>query len=76
MTKDHINDVLNRVRTWPAERQAYAVEILLLIEAQDNPPLRISDEEWKAIEEGNAQAERGEFVSDEDMAAFWVRHRP
>jgi hypothetical protein len=29
----------------------------------------VSDDEWNAIQEGNAQAERGEFVSDEDRAA-------
>ena len=56
------------------ERQAYAAEILLLLEAQNQSPAPVSDEEWKAIQEGNAQAERGEFVSDEDMAAFYKRH--
>jgi predicted transcriptional regulator len=74
MTKDQINDVLERVRTWPEEQQAYAVEVLLAIEAQQGELLRVSDEEWAAIQEGSAQAERGEFVSDEEMAAFWKRH--
>lgn len=76
MTKDQINAVLERVRSWPEERQAYAAEVLLLIEAQNEGPLQVSDEEWRAIEEGNAQAERGEFVTDEEMAAFWRRHGP
>jgi predicted transcriptional regulator len=74
MTKEQINAVLKRVRTWPEEQQAYAAEVLLLIEAQERAPLRLSDEEWSAIQEGNAQAERGEFVRDEEMAAFWKRH--
>jgi predicted transcriptional regulator len=74
MTKEQINAVLDRVRTWPEEQQSYAAEVLLLIEAQDRTPLRVSDEEWSAIQEGNVQAERGEFVSDEEMAAFWKRH--
>jgi predicted transcriptional regulator len=30
----------------------------------------LSDEKWVAVQEGLAEAERGEFVSDEDMAAF------
>jgi predicted transcriptional regulator len=76
MTKDQINAVLERVRTWPEERQAFAAEVLLTIEAQDQPPLSLSDDEWAAIQEGNAQAERGEFVSDEEMAAFWKRQDP
>jgi predicted transcriptional regulator len=74
MTKDQIKDVLERVRTWPEEQQAYAAEVLLAIEAQQGELLRVSDEEWAAIQEGSAEAERGEFVSDEEMAAFWKRH--
>ncbi|MES2194957.1 MAG: hypothetical protein V4517_11105 [Pseudomonadota bacterium] len=74
MTRDQITAVLERVREWPEERQAYAAEILLIIEAQDVHPLRVSDDEWKAIQEGNAEAERGEFVSDADMAGFYKRH--
>jgi hypothetical protein len=74
MTKDQIAAVFERVRTWPEERQAYAAEILLLLEAQEERPLQISDEEWGAIQEGNSQAERGEFVSDEEMTVFYKRH--
>ena len=46
----------------------------MLLEAQNQNPTPVSDEEWQAIQEGNAQAERCEFVSDEDMAAFFRRH--
>jgi hypothetical protein len=74
MTKEQIAIVLDRVRTWPEERQAYAAELLMLLEAQEEGPVRTSDEEWEAIQEGNTQAERGEFVSDADMAAFYKRH--
>jgi predicted transcriptional regulator len=74
MTNEPIDAVLERVRRWPPERQAYAVEVLQLIEAQSTQPIQVSDEEWAAIQEGNAQAERGEFVSDADMSAFFRRH--
>ena len=74
MSKDRINAALERVRAWPQKQQACAAEVLLLIEAQDRAPLRLSDEEWTAIQEGNTQAERGEFVGDAEMAAFWKRH--
>ena len=74
MTREQIAAVLDRVRTWPEERQAYAAELLVLLEAQTQSAIPVSDDEWNAIQEGNAQAERGEFVSDEDMAAFYKRH--
>ena len=46
----------------------------MLLEAQTQNAIPVSDDEWNAIQEGNAQAERGEFVSDVDMAAFYKRH--
>jgi predicted transcriptional regulator len=74
MTKQQIAEVFERVHTWSEERQAHAAELLMLLEAQDEGPVRVSDEEWHAIQEGNAQAERGEFVTDEDMAAVYKRY--
>ena len=70
MASEQIDAILNWIRDWPPERQAYAIEVLKLIEAQVVGPLQVSDDEWAAILEGNAQAERGEFVSDAQMAAL------
>lgn len=74
MTKDQIAAVFELARAWPEDRQAHAAEILLVIEAQDVRPLRVTDDEWEAIQQGNAEAERGEFVSDTEMAGFYKRH--
>ena len=35
----------------------------------------LTDEERRAVERGQAAAERGEFVSDAELAAFLARHR-
>jgi hypothetical protein len=35
MTKAQIKEVLDRVLTWPAERQQEAAELLTLLEAQE-----------------------------------------
>jgi hypothetical protein len=74
MTKAQIKDVLDRVLTWPVERQQDAADMLLLLEAQEGELYHPTDEEWVAIQEGLDQARRGEFVSDEEMEAFWKRH--
>jgi len=34
------------------------------------------EDEWVAIQDGLAQAERGEFVPDDEMDAFRKRHTP
>jgi predicted transcriptional regulator len=34
----------------------------------------MSPEEESAVEEGLAQADRGEFASDDEIVALWRRH--
>jgi predicted transcriptional regulator len=75
MTKAEIDQVLERVKTWPPERQEEAVHVLLEMEAEVTGVYQLSDEERAAIEEGMAQARRGEFASDEEVAALFDRYR-
>jgi hypothetical protein len=74
MTKEQIKAVLDRVLTWPPERQQDAADMLLWLEAKEGEFYHPSDDEWAAIQEGLEQARRGEFVSEEEMDAFWKRH--
>jgi hypothetical protein len=73
MTKEQINAVLESVRTWPQEDQEELLEFARIIEARRMGTYVMTDQERLAVREGLAQAERGEFVSDEDMDAFWKR---
>jgi predicted transcriptional regulator len=75
MTKTDIDAVLDRVKTWPPERQEDAVRVLLEIEAEVTGVYQLSDEERAAIEEGMAQARRGEFATDEEVKALFDRYR-
>lgn len=45
MTKDQIKAVLDRVLTWPPERQADVAQMVTLMEEQDKSTLRLSDEQ-------------------------------
>jgi hypothetical protein len=71
MTKDQVKEILDRVLTWPPERQEDAAQMLLMLEAEGSSTYRPSEDEWAAIQEGLEEAKRGEFASDEDVAAFW-----
>jgi hypothetical protein len=73
MTKEQIKAILDRVLTWPPERQQDAAEMLMVLEAQEGELYRPSDEEWDAIQEGLDQVRRGEFATDEEMEALWKR---
>jgi predicted transcriptional regulator len=70
MTKDQIKEVLDRVLTWPPERQQDAAQLLLELEAREGEFYHPDDEELGAIEEGLAEARRGEFVSANEIATL------
>lgn len=44
MIKDQIKAVLDRVLTWPPERQKDAARVLTEMEAQDESPYQLTDE--------------------------------
>jgi hypothetical protein len=73
MTKAEIKAVLDRVLSWPPERQEDAAAMLLTLEAQEGEVYHPSEDEWVAIQEGLDQAKRGEFASDEEMEALFSR---
>lgn len=45
MTHDQVKKILERVLTWPPERQADLAHIAELMEDQDNSPLQLNDEQ-------------------------------
>jgi len=55
MSKDHIAAVLDRVRTWPEERQQNAVRLLLEMEAQDSSPYHLTDEQLGEVRRRRAK---------------------
>jgi predicted transcriptional regulator len=75
MTRDQIDAILERVRTWPPERQEDAANVLLAMEAEGMAPYELSEEERRDIEEGLAEADRGEFATEEEIAAIFARYR-
>ena len=61
------------VRKLPPEAQDETAEMLLWsIEARSGS-IPLDDETIAAIEEGLAQARRGEFASDAEIEALWKR---
>jgi hypothetical protein len=45
MSKEQVKAVLDRVLTWPSERQEDAAKLLLLMESQDESVYRLTDEQ-------------------------------
>ncbi len=57
----------------PADQDETAEMLLWVIEARAGP-MPLDSESAAAIEEGLAQARRGEFASEAEIAALWKRH--
>jgi predicted transcriptional regulator len=75
MTKDQIAAILERVKTWPEDRQEDVVAVLLQMEAANDYEDDLTEEDWADLEEGLAEADRGELVSEEEMKVFFDKYR-
>jgi predicted transcriptional regulator len=68
-----LKNLLNRAESWPENDQDELADIAREIEARRTGVYVLSDDEREAVEEGLAQADRGEFASDDEVAALWKR---
>ncbi|MCK1636415.1 hypothetical protein IVA95_02135 [Bradyrhizobium sp. 157] len=68
-----LEDAIEKVRKLPEDRQAYAAEVLEQIAAASGDPFVVPEAHRAAVLEGIGQARRGEFVSEEEMAALWAK---
>ena len=71
MTKEQIDAILDRVRSWPPEDQEELAEIARAIEAERTGVYRATPEELDAIDE----ADESGVASDEDVEAAFKTFR-
>jgi hypothetical protein len=73
MTAKEIEELIERVRHWPKERQEDAAEVLLEMERQDASRYRLTDAQVKEVAriQRDIRDGRGSFATDEQMAALW-----
>ena len=69
-----LREVLEHAATWPREDQDELAEYAREIEARRTGIYTMSDEERIAVGRGLAEADRGEFVSDERLVEADKRH--
>ena len=73
MTAKDLEELIERVRHWPKERQEDAAEVLLEMERQDVSRYRLTDAQAKEVAriQRDIRDGRGTFATDEQMAALW-----
>jgi hypothetical protein len=70
-----LDDALRVVRNLPPnEQDNIARAMLRLTGTDDEAPVILSVDERSAIATSKSAAARGEFASDEQVRAMWVRH--
>jgi predicted transcriptional regulator len=73
MTKVDLGAVFAKVRAWAPDLQEEAIEILLALEQDAGHAYELSPEELADIREGLAEAERGEFLTEEEVRHLFRR---
>lgn len=68
-----LEQAIEKIKKLPQERQVLAAEVLEQIASGDGEPFIVPEEDRAAVLEGLEQARRGEFASDDEMAALWKK---
>lgn len=69
-----LEEAFAKVLALPEADQEEAAHLRLWALEKHAPPAPLDDDTCAAIDEGLAQARRGEFVSKEEIAKLWNRH--
>ena len=64
---------IDAVRDLPADQQNRAGELLLSLAEQARTRVRLTPEQIEDVRLAVAEADRGDFASDEEMAALWKK---
>lgn len=68
-------EILDRIAAWPKEAQAELMQSMIEIEEKYVGVHRLSDDERAAVKRGLDEMRRGQFASEEQVAAIFQRHR-
>jgi hypothetical protein len=75
MTKAQVKEILDRVLTWPSERQQDAARLLSDMEAQDAAPYHLTNEQVEAVRRRRTDfsAGRERYATNEELTTLWKK---
>jgi uncharacterized protein HemX len=65
---------LEAVASWPTERQDAAADVLERLDELTSDPIQLDPDERADLEQALDEVRRGEFASDQEVAAMFSRH--
>ncbi len=72
---DLLDRAIARTRALPADMQDEVARMLLLYAGESDPVVPLTLEEDEDLAEAEAEADRGEFATDEDVQAIFAKYR-
>lgn len=73
MTRNQVKEILDRVLTWPEQRQEDIVHIVEYIEEQDRSDLQLSAEQAAEVRRRLADPNRNTIPAEDVFKAFRAR---
>jgi hypothetical protein len=70
MTKEQVKKILDRVLTWPPERQADVARVVEIMEEQDKSELRLTDEQAAEVRRRLANPSANRIPAEEVFRRF------
>ncbi|MGH6868480.1 MAG: hypothetical protein ACREDA_06350 [Methylocella sp.] len=69
-----LEQAIEAARALPPEMQDALARMLLQFAGEDQPVIQLTAEEETSFEASLAQADRGEYATDEQVRAIWAKH--
>ncbi len=69
-----LDEAVAKARRLPDAAQDEIARVLVTLAGEEPPPIQLTPEEERDLTEALAEAERGEFASDEAMRALWAKY--
>jgi hypothetical protein len=69
-----LEEAFSTLSALPDARQDELAHVLLQLAGVDQPPIRLTAEEEADLAAAEAEIERGEFATPEEVRAMWAKH--
>jgi predicted transcriptional regulator len=69
-----LEQAIETVSTLPDDTQDELARIILQLAGVEQQPYELTPEEEADLDASLAEAERGEFATDEEVRAMWAKH--
>jgi predicted transcriptional regulator len=69
-----LEQAMETVSALPDDTQDELARVLLQLAGVEQPPYELTPEEKADLDASLAEAERGEFATDEEVRAMWAKH--